>query len=154
MLRGPQPSSAPWFVGLPHPSPGALLPGPGCFWIQSPYPTGYRVSLVKLICIWIRFAKSRRPKKFGVQNLPHIRKKNRKNWKIYFACILRHCATFRSKIPIWPLLRGGGGLHVVNWNRAKKVYLYIKWWQDIDYIYVACVMVTVLYSHYILLGKP
>ena len=22
--------------------------GPGCFWIESPYPTGYRVSLVRI----------------------------------------------------------------------------------------------------------
>ena len=32
----------------PHPQPGSPTPGPRCFWIESSYPTVYRVSLVSV----------------------------------------------------------------------------------------------------------
>ena len=39
----PPKSSGSWGALPPTPSPGALLPGLGYFWVESPYPTILRV---------------------------------------------------------------------------------------------------------------
>ena len=51
VLGPPKPPPIPpfhWRAAPPHPPPGAQPPGPDCFWIESPSPTGNRISLISV----------------------------------------------------------------------------------------------------------
>ena len=85
-------SLTPWFVkGSPLTPP----PGPGCFWIESPQPTSYRISLVSVSesgyqtvedsCLSLHFTRNFEYK------IDHISKtKNQKNLKFHSAFVSEH----------------------------------------------------------------
>ena len=70
---------------------------------------------------------------FGSRKIDHISKtKSRKNHKIVFSFVSEHFITFwKTKNPIWPLLReGGGGREVVCMSLTRNTLDISLYWSN------------------------
>ena len=103
------------------------IPGPGCFWIESSQPTGYRESLVSVSESGSEKSPSRQfitkvKYKIDHNSKTKYRTKKLRNSKLrfrtlrifwddkiaYLSFVSEHCASFLAKMKIALFERGGG----------------------------------------------